>query len=69
MIEKGFSREKAYDLVQPLAIKAWEEKESFLELLKNNEEINSEINKEELEDIFDINFYLSKVDEIYKRVF
>ena len=29
MIEKGFSREQAYDLVQPNAMKAWEEKVNF----------------------------------------
>ena len=69
LIEKGLSREEAYDLVQPLAIKAWEEKQPFIDLLKNNKQITLHIDTKEFNEIFDINYFIAKVDEIFKRVF
>lgn len=69
LIEKGLSREESYDLVQPLAIKAWEDKTPFIDLLKNNESIINKISNEELESLFDVKYFLKEVDNIYKRVF
>ncbi len=69
LIEKGMSREESYDLVQPLAIKAWEEKIPFINLLTSNEKITSLINEEELKSLFDVNYFLKEVNKIYERVF
>lgn len=69
LIDKNFSREKAYDLIQPITIKAWEDKILFIDLLKLNTEIMSVISIKELEELFDIKFYLKEVDPIFKRVF
>lgn len=69
LIEKGMSREESYDLVQPLAIKAWEEKTPFINLLTSNEKITSLINEEELKSLFDVNYFLKEVNKIYERVF
>ncbi len=68
LIEKGLSREESYDTVQPLAIKAWEEKTRFIDLLKSNEIIMSKINEKELEEIFDIGYFLKEVDIVFDRV-
>ena len=68
LIEKGKSREEAYDLVQPLGMKALNENLDFKDLVKNNEVISSLIEEKELNSLFDYEYYLKNVDTIYKRV-
>lgn len=68
MIEKGFSREAAYDLVQPNAMKAWEEKISFKELMENNEKVTAVLSQEEIDDCFNPAHHVKNVDIIFKRV-
>ena len=68
LIEKGMSREEAYDLVQPLAMKSWEEGIMFQKLLGENEQISSLLTEEELHNLFDVSFFLRNVKEIYTRV-
>ncbi len=68
LIQKGMSREEAYDLIQPIAINAWENKELFINILKKDKNILSKLSLKEIEKIFDINFFLKEVDLIYKRV-
>lgn len=68
LIEKGFSREKAYDLVQPNAMKAWNEKISFKELMENNHEVSAQLSQEEIDDCFNPMHHLKNVDVIFKRV-
>ena len=68
MIEKGFAREKAYDLVQPIAMDAFTNKLDFKSLLLKDDKVLSVLNKNEIEDAFRIDYFLKNVDEIYKRV-
>ncbi|WP_188207976.1 adenylosuccinate lyase [Alkalibacillus aidingensis] len=68
LIDKGFARERAYDLVQPLAMQAWEEGRSFPDLIRATEEITSELSESELEDCFDPTYHLKNVDMIFERV-
>jgi adenylosuccinate lyase len=68
LIEKGLSREEAYDSVQPLSMKAWENGLMFKDLLLNSDTICSYLTPQEIEDSFDINYFLKNVNEIYKRV-
>lgn len=68
MIEKGFSREQAYDLVQPNAMKAWEEKVNFKELMENNEQVTAVLSQEEIDDSFNPAHHVKNVDVIFKRV-
>ncbi len=67
LIEKGLSREKAYDTVQPLAMKAWEEKRSFRELVESDSVIKENLTPGEIDDAFDLNHHTRRVDEIFKR--
>lgn len=69
LIETGFSREEAYDLVQSQAAISWDEKKSFKDLIYNNEKIAARLTKEQLDDAFDYHYHLRHVDEIYARVF
>ena len=40
LIEKGMTREAAYDLVQPLTAKSWDEQVMFRPLLEENEQLH-----------------------------
>ncbi len=68
LIDKGFSREQAYDTVQPLAMTAWNEQRSFREIVESNEEINKHLSPEEIADCFDPSWHLKHVDTIFKRI-
>jgi len=68
LIEKSISREKAYKMVQDNAMKAWQERKSFLNLLEKDTEISRYLSKSELESIFDYNYYLKHVDRIFARL-
>ncbi|MEG1637944.1 MAG: adenylosuccinate lyase [Erysipelotrichaceae bacterium] len=68
LIEKGFSREKAYDLVQPNAIKSWEEKLSFKDLMEHNKNVSETLTQSEIDDCFNPKHHVKNVDIILKRV-
>ena len=69
LTKHGFSREKAYSLVQKNAQLSWSKNVSFLETLSKDSLINKKISNKELIKIFDFNYHLKKIDVIYKRVF
>lgn len=69
LINKGFSRESAYDLVQPIAMKAWFEGQDYKELLSQNETVMANFTPEELEQCFTLEYYLKQVPAIFERVF
>jgi len=68
LIDKGLSRELAYDTIQPLSMISFNTGVSFKELVQSNENIMKTLNIEEIEDAFEINYFLRNVDIIYKRV-
>ena len=67
LIGKGLAREKAYDLIQNIAMNAYNQGSSFKELLFNDKELSSLLTKEEIDECFKIEYYLHNVDAIYKR--
>ena len=69
LINKGFSRESAYDLVQPIAMKAWFEGQDYKVLLSQNETVMSHFTPEELDQCFTLEYYLKQVPAIFERVF
>ena len=68
LIDKGMSREEAYDLVQPKTAVSWDEQTDFRPLLEADEKIMSVLSKEELDDAFDYNYHLKHVDDLFDRV-
>ncbi|USS90264.1 adenylosuccinate lyase [Fructilactobacillus carniphilus] len=68
LINTGLSREAAYDLVQPLTAKSWDEQISFRELVENSPEITDRLSAAEINDAFDYHYHLRHVDDIFKRV-
>ncbi|WP_444685370.1 adenylosuccinate lyase [Alkalicoccus luteus] len=68
LIDKGMSREEAYDLVQPKAMQAWEEGRQFRELIEADGSITEKLSAAELDDCFDYRHHLKQVDMIFARL-
>lgn len=68
LINKGLTREEAYDLVQPLTAKAWDEEKQFRPLVEKDPIINTHLSSSEIDEAFDYHYHLRHVDEIFKRV-
>jgi adenylosuccinate lyase len=68
LIEKGLNRQKAYEIVQRNAMKAWKRRSSFLTSLKADTELTGTLPAKELEALFDYQYYLQHVDEIFQRL-
>jgi len=68
LIDKGLSRDDAYKLVQKNAMKVWKGKRQFLALLKADKEVTAVLPPDELEPLFDSQYYLRYVDDIFQRL-
>lgn len=68
LIDSGFTRESAYDLVQPKAMEAWENGIHFKDLILADTTITDKLTSKQIEDCFDPMHHLGQVDEIFKRV-
>ena len=69
LTKQGFSREKAYTLVQKNAQNAWKKNISFQESLSKDSLINKKISNKDLIKMFDIKHHTKRVDIIFKRIF
>ncbi len=69
LTEKGLTREDAYRLVQRRAMESWKERKSFKDLLKKDKVIRKYLSVEEIDQLFDLNYYTKNINHIYKRVF
>ena len=67
LINKGLSREEAYDTVQPIAMVAYNEKKDYQTLLSQSDKVMSYLNKDELASCFTLDYYMKNVDFIYNR--
>ncbi|GAE46581.1 adenylosuccinate lyase [Mesobacillus boroniphilus JCM 21738] len=68
LIDKGMSREEAYDTVQPRAMEAWEKQVQFRSLIENDEKIAGLLCESEIDDCFDYNYHIKHVDMIFERL-
>ena len=69
LTRSGLEREEAYAIVQPLAMKVWDEGASFRELAMRDSRIAKLLSREQLDKIFDLDHQLRNVDKIFDRVF
>ncbi|MCT6828560.1 MAG: adenylosuccinate lyase [Lactobacillus helsingborgensis] len=65
--EAGLSREDAYDMVQKLTNKSWNEGISFRKLVEDSQIMNY-LSEDDVADAFDYHYHLRHVDEIFKKV-
>ncbi|WP_274308285.1 adenylosuccinate lyase [Solibacillus daqui] len=68
LIDKGLVREEAYDTVQPLTARAWDEQTQFRPLVEASEKITSYLSPEEINECFDYNYHIQNVDFIFERL-
>lgn len=68
LIDKGMSRERAYEWVQRNALYAWQTKTDFEYLVSEDEDIARYLNKEEIDAIFDFDYHLKHIDYVFKRI-
>jgi adenylosuccinate lyase len=68
LIDKGLSREEAYDRVQPLAMTAWEEERPFQEVVAGADAITEVLSADEIDEAFDPTYHVRNVDRIFRRV-
>ena len=66
---KGLERQTAYVMVQRNAMKVWETGQEFKDLIMEDQEIGGYLSKSEIEEIFDLDYHVKHVDDIYERVF
>ena len=68
LIDKGMSREEAYDTVQPRAMEAWEKQVQFRSLIESDEKIAGLLSEAEIDDCFDYHYHIKHVDMIFERL-
>ncbi len=67
LVDKGLTREQAYELVQRNAMEAWRTGTRFIELLEADTAIKQQLTSEELQGLFDYSYHLGHIDDIYAR--
>lgn len=69
LIDLGHSRETAYDRIQALSYKAYQEKKDFAFVLAEDEWVSQHLTKAQIQDCFTTDFYKREVPTIFARVF
>ena len=69
LTKHGFSREKAYTIVQKNAQNSWKKNISLYESLIHDKTINKKISNKKLSNMFDLSYHTKKINIIFKRVF
>ncbi len=68
LIETGLSRQDAYAIVQRNAMRAWNERVPFLDLLLADPEVTARLSEAELRGLFDYGYYLKNVGATFERL-
>ncbi|MFY9320569.1 adenylosuccinate lyase [Lentibacter algarum] len=69
LTQAGVSREDAYSMVQRNALKVWEERVDFQELLLADDEVVKALGEDGIKAKFDMEYHTKHVDTIFQRVF
>lgn len=67
LIERGLTRESAYDLIQPLAMRSWQEERPFKALVQSSAAIMSRVSNEDIEKAIDVTAHMRHVDSLFER--
>jgi len=69
LVDKGVLREDAYIMVQRNAMKCWEKKKPFIDILWADKDIKKHLKQAELKNLFELEPFLKHIDFLFKRVF
>jgi len=67
LIDKGMSRQEAYEVIQRNAMRAWQDEQDFRELLQADPNVAAILDRKDLDDLFDYSYYLREIDRIFER--
>jgi adenylosuccinate lyase len=67
LTDAGLARQRAYEIVQRNAMRAWKERRSFEALLADDPEVTHHLSPAALKECFDPSWYLRNVDAIFRR--
>ena len=67
LTQKGLSRQKAYTIVQSSAMKSWNSKEKFEEIIRLNGEIKKHLTEEELNKVLSKDNEITNIEWIYNN--
>lgn len=68
LINKGLTRNEAYDKVQQVAFAAKRDNDTFRDALLRDDGIRSILTIDQIEEIFDFNYHIKNVDRIFRQV-
>jgi len=68
LIEKGLTREQAYKIAQSTAMKSRSEKKNYIDVVMADRGVLKHLKPQEIQKVFDINYYLRNVNKIFKRL-
>jgi len=68
LVDKGLSREDAYDLAQRNALIAWDNEQEYKQLIKADNNINRYLTDKEIDHIFNYENFLCQIDYIFDRL-
>ena len=68
LVEKGVQRKEAYEMIQSASIESMDKEIDFKDVIKNNDMIKKNLNDLEVELLFDTEYFLKYVDQIFKRL-
>jgi adenylosuccinate lyase len=69
LTEGGVDRDEAYRLTQRNAMAVWNEGSTFKNRLAADPEVMAHLHPDQLEELFDLSYYLKHVDTIFAQVF
>lgn len=67
LVRRGYTREKAYAIVQRNALNAWENEANFRALIEADPDVTRVLEPAEINECFDLSYHLKNVDYILKR--
>ncbi|MCY4001021.1 MAG: adenylosuccinate lyase [Bacteroidetes bacterium] len=67
LIDRGLTREEAYDLVQPLAMQSWHQGHSFESLVCASHQVMEHLSAQEIGQLFSADHHMKRVDTLLSR--
>ena len=67
-LDKGVGRDEAYRTVQGHAMQAWQNGDSFRDLVTTDPKFKGKLSKAEIEKVFDPEYYVRHVQDVFKRL-
>jgi adenylosuccinate lyase len=69
LIEAGMPRQAAYEMVQKVAMRCWNERTPFPDAIRAEGAITDKLSAQTLDEVFDPGYYIRHEDLIFSRVF